>query len=338
MQVTPMGFTNAVAEAQRRMLAVAGGMFPAKCEPCIDDNHVKMAREKDETKVQPGVRKFVWDHLQDIKELLQRFLEYNITASSPKSILAVLEVTILGFRCGAYGRKLDPAKMDKIAQWPMPLRTTTKVRAFLGVVGFWRIFIKGFTKIVEPIRAMICEEGTLDWTEDREAAVQTLKKILTSEKVTLAAPCFNDEVGRPFVLETNGGPLAVGGVLIQKGKDGREGPIRFESRTLNFAERRYSQFKKEVLAIFHCLNTFQAYLFGRMFILRIYPTSVVPPMKFTRAYGAAAVIGNAIYCMGGGPAGVHLIEKYTEENGWQIVQPLGNHQFQKNSFLTAAVL
>ncbi|GBG71663.1 hypothetical protein CBR_g9078 [Chara braunii] len=193
MQVTLMDFTNAVAEAPRRMLAVTGDIFPEKCEPYIDDNPVKDARYKDETEVKPGVRKFVWDHLQDIEDLLQRFLIYNITASGPKSILAVPEVTILGFRCGAYGRRPDPAKTDKISQWPTPLRTTTEVRAFLGVVGFWWIFIKGFAKIAEPIRAMIREAGTMDWTEDREAVAQTLKDILSSDQVTLTAPCFNDE-------------------------------------------------------------------------------------------------------------------------------------------------
>ncbi|GBG76172.1 hypothetical protein CBR_g21921 [Chara braunii] len=127
MQVTLIGFTNAVAEAQRRMLAVVGDMFPDKCEPYIDDNPIKGAQEKDETKVRLGIRKFVWDHLQDIKDLLNCFLVYNITASGPKSILAVPEVTILGFRCGAYGRKPDPAKTDKISQWPTPLLTTTKL-------------------------------------------------------------------------------------------------------------------------------------------------------------------------------------------------------------------
>ncbi|GBG63970.1 hypothetical protein CBR_g39975 [Chara braunii] len=126
MQVTPMGFTNAVAEAQRKILAVAGDMFPEKCEPYIDDNPIKDAQEKDETEVQPGVRRFVWDHLQDIKDLLRRFLVYNITASGPKSILAIPEINILGFRCGAYGRKPDPAKTDKISQWLTPLRTTTE--------------------------------------------------------------------------------------------------------------------------------------------------------------------------------------------------------------------
>ncbi|GBG66562.1 hypothetical protein CBR_g64833 [Chara braunii] len=279
IQVTPMGFTNAVLEAQRRMLVVAGDMFPEKCEPYIDDNPVKGARYKDETEVQPGVRKFVWDHLQDIKDLPQRFLVYNITASGPKRILAVPEVTIMGFRCGAYGRRPDPAKIDKISQWPTPLRTTTEVRAFLGVVGFLRIFMKGFAKIAEPIHAMIREGGTMDWTEDREAAAQTLKDILSSDQVTLVAPCFNDEVGRPFILETDGGPLAVGGVLIHRSEEDKERPIRFESRTLNSAERWYSQFKKEVLAILHCLKTFQAYLFGRRFILRIDPTNVAGALK-----------------------------------------------------------
>ncbi|GBG83998.1 hypothetical protein CBR_g37872 [Chara braunii] len=176
-------------------------------------------------------------------------------------------------------RKPDPAKTDKISQWPTPLLTTTEVRAFLGVVGFWRIFIKNFVKIAEPIRAMIGEEGTMDWTEEREGAVQRLKDILTSETVALSAPCFNDEVGRPFILKTDGGPLAVGGVLIQRDEGGKERPNRFESRTLNSAERRYSQFKKEVLAILHCLKTFQADLFGRRFILRIDPTNVAKALK-----------------------------------------------------------
>ncbi|GBG60415.1 hypothetical protein CBR_g5591 [Chara braunii] len=273
--------TNAseVAEVQRRMLAVAGDMFPEKCEPYIDDNPIKGTQEKDETEVQSEIRCFVWDHLKDIKDLLRRFLVYNITASGPKSILAVPEVTILGFRCSAYSRKPDPAKTDKISQWPTPLRTTMEVRALLGVVGFWRIFIKNFAKIAEPIRVMMREEGTTDWTEEREGVVQRLKDILTSETVALSAPCFNDEVGRPFILETDERPLTVGGVLIQRDERGKERPRRFESRTLNFAERRYSQFKEEVLTILHCLRTFQAYLFGRRFILRIDPTNVAGALK-----------------------------------------------------------
>ncbi|GBG71319.1 hypothetical protein CBR_g8741 [Chara braunii] len=158
-------------------------------------------------------------------------------------------------------------------------RSRKEVFESTSVVGFWRIFIKNFVKIVEPIRAMIKEEGTMDWTKEWERVVQRLKDILTSEMVALSAPCFNDEVGRPFILETDGGPLAVGDVLIQRDEGGKERLIRFGSRTLNSAERRYSQFKKEVLAILHCLKTFQAYLFGKRFILGIDPTNVAGALK-----------------------------------------------------------
>ncbi|GBG60165.1 hypothetical protein CBR_g3409 [Chara braunii] len=71
MQVTPMGFTNVVAEAQRRMLAVAGDMFPEKCEPYIDDNPIKGAQNKDETKVQPGIRKYILDARDNLSDYVE---------------------------------------------------------------------------------------------------------------------------------------------------------------------------------------------------------------------------------------------------------------------------
>ncbi|GBG70897.1 hypothetical protein CBR_g8198 [Chara braunii] len=60
---------------------------------------------------------------------------------------------------------------------------------------------------------------------------------------------------------------------------GKERPLRFESRTLNTAERNYSQFKKEVLAVLRCLNTFRHYIYGRRFILRVDPTAVAAVLQ-----------------------------------------------------------
>ncbi|GBG81946.1 hypothetical protein CBR_g34129 [Chara braunii] len=139
MQVTSMGFTNAVAEAQRRMLAVAGDMFSEKCEPYIDDNPVKGARYKDEAEVQPGVRKFVWDHLQDIKDLPQRFLVYNITASGPKNILAVPETYLFGRR---FILRIDPTNVAGALKNYKPIDPT---------VGRWIGFIWKFDYKVERI-------------------------------------------------------------------------------------------------------------------------------------------------------------------------------------------
>ncbi|GBG64415.1 hypothetical protein CBR_g44299 [Chara braunii] len=60
---------------------------------------------------------------------------------------------------------------------------------------------------------------------------------------------------------------------------GKERPLRFESRTLNAAERNYSQFKKEVLAVLRCLDTFRHYIYGRRFILRVDPTAVASVLE-----------------------------------------------------------
>ncbi|GBG59839.1 hypothetical protein CBR_g66642 [Chara braunii] len=77
----------------------------------------------------------------------------------------------------------------------------------------------------------------------------------------------------------NEGPTALGGVLIQKDGEGRERPLRFESRTLNEAEQKYSQFKKETLAVLHCLRIFRNYLFGRRFVLRVDPTALAQSLN-----------------------------------------------------------
>ncbi|GBG61304.1 hypothetical protein CBR_g19837 [Chara braunii] len=74
-------------------------------------------------------------------------------------------------------------------------------------------------------------------------------------------------------------PTALGGVLVQKDGGKRERPLRFESRTLNITERNYSQFKKEILAVLHCLHIFRNSVFRRRFILRVDPTALAQSMK-----------------------------------------------------------
>ncbi|GBG72029.1 hypothetical protein CBR_g10964 [Chara braunii] len=79
---------------------------------------------------------------------------------------------------------------------------------------------------------------------------------------------------RPFIVETDAGPTALGGVLIQADIKGKKRPLHFESRTLCTSERNYSQFKRETLAVLHCLRIFRNYIFGRRFILRVDPTAL----------------------------------------------------------------
>ncbi|GBG78402.1 hypothetical protein CBR_g26430 [Chara braunii] len=88
-----------------------------------------------------------------------------------------------------------------------------------------------------------------------------------------------ERVASPFIIETDSGPTALGGVLVQKDGEGRERPLRFESETLNITEWNYSQFKKETLAVLHCLRIFRNSVFDRRFILRVDLTALAQSLK-----------------------------------------------------------
>ncbi|GBG65223.1 hypothetical protein CBR_g50014 [Chara braunii] len=261
------------------MVAVLKEFIPDKVEVFLDDFPIKGPVEKDETEVVPEVRKFVEQHLTDIGAMLEQLDDANLTVSGTKSRWAVSTIKILGFICDSKGRRADPAKLDKLLNWSSPLHSATEVHQFLGVVGYWRIFIRRYAEKVEPLRVLLRKTEKLYWDSSQELAMQELKDEFKEGGRVLGLPFFDDEVGRPFIVSTDAGPCSVGGLLSQKDAEGKEKPLRFESRTLNTAECNYSQFKKEVLAVLRCLDTFRHYIYGRRFILRVDSTAVASVLQ-----------------------------------------------------------
>ncbi|GBG85520.1 hypothetical protein CBR_g40158 [Chara braunii] len=246
MNVTPQGWTNAVAMVQRHMIRVMQTVSPHITQPYIDDLAVKGPKEKEENEVMPGVRR---------------------------------EATIMGFVCNEKGRRPDVKKTDKILEWSVPFQSITDVRSFLGTCGFWRNFVKDFATKTEHLRKLVCQDQEWVWGEDQEKAVERIKGEFGEGGLVLGAPNYEVTKEKPFVVETDAGPTALGGVLIQADADGKERPLGFESRTLNTTERNYSQFKKETLAVLHYLRTFWNYIFGRRLILRVDSTALACSLK-----------------------------------------------------------
>ncbi|GBG60341.1 hypothetical protein CBR_g4297 [Chara braunii] len=249
MMVVPMGWTNGVAVFQRAIVAVLKDFIPDKVEVFLDDLPIKRPVNKDEAEVAPGVRRFVEKHLTDICAVLEQLDNANLTVSGTKSRWAVSTIKILGFICDSRGHRVDPAKLDKLLNCPSPLHSPTEVRQFLGVVGYWRIFIRRYAEKAEPLRLLLRKTEKFYWDSSQELAMQELKDEFKEEGRVLGVSYFDDEAGRPFIVATDAGPCSVGGLLSQKDAEGKEKPLRFESRTLNTVERNYSQFKKEVLAV-----------------------------------------------------------------------------------------
>ncbi|GBG71184.1 hypothetical protein CBR_g8486 [Chara braunii] len=154
MNVAPQGWANAVAMVQRHMIRVMQTVNPHITQPYIDNLAVKGPKEKEEDEVMPGVRRFVWKHVQDIDQVLGLLEEHNLTASGPKSKHCMREATILGFVCNEKGRRPDVKKTDKILEWPVPFQSITDVRSFLGTCGFWRSFVKDFATKTEHLRKL----------------------------------------------------------------------------------------------------------------------------------------------------------------------------------------
>ncbi|GBG76226.1 hypothetical protein CBR_g21974 [Chara braunii] len=209
MMVLPMGWTNGVAVFQRAMVAVLKDFIPDKVEVFLDDFPVKGPVNKDEAEVAPGVRRFVEQHLTDICAVLEQLDEANLTVSGTKSRWAVSTIKILGFICDSRGRQADPTKLDKLLNWPSPLHSPTEVRQFLGVVGYWRIFIRGYAEKAEPLRLLLRKTEKFYWDSSQELAMQELKDEFKEGGRILGVSFFDDEAGRPFIVATDAGPCSV---------------------------------------------------------------------------------------------------------------------------------
>ena len=127
----------------------------------------------------------------------------------------------------------------------------------MGLVSYYRRFIKGFSHIASPINRLTEKGRKFEWTEECEEAFRTLKGKLLSEPI-VAYPDFS----KPFKLYTDASNVGLGAILAQV-QEGKERIICCASRSLNKAERNYAATKKECLAIVWGMKTFRAYLIPR---------------------------------------------------------------------------
>ena len=124
----------------------------------------------------------------------------------------------------------------------------------MGLVGYYRRFIKGFFKIAAPLIKLLEKNKLFVWTEECTKAYQELKDLLLKEPV-VAYPDFSV----PFRLYIDASNNGLGAILAQK-QEGRERIICCASRTLNKSEQNYSATKKECLAVVWGIKNFRNYL------------------------------------------------------------------------------
>lgn len=133
--------------------------------------------------------------------------------------------------------------MAAVQYYPVPT-SVREVRQFVGLVSYYRRFIKGFAKIAEPLHALTHKDAIFEWTLSCQDVFDTLKRILT-ETPMLAYPNFT----RSFRLETDACVKGLGAVLSQLQDDEQVYSVAYASRALSGPEKHYAVTELEMLAV-----------------------------------------------------------------------------------------
>ena len=200
------------------------------------------------------------EHLVNLKKIFNTLNKYDMKIQLDKSEFLRKEVAFLGHVVTQDGVKPNPEKIKVIKEWPLP-RNEKELRAFLGILGYYRKFIKDFAKIAKPLTQQLRKGESVKHSREFISAFERCKEILTSSQI-LIYPDFTKQL----VLTTDASKYAIGAVLSQ-GAIGHDRPIAFASRTLTKSEENYSTIEKELLAIDWACKYFRPYLFGRKFTL-----------------------------------------------------------------------
>ena len=199
------------------------------------------------------------EHKAHVRQVLERLQEAGLFLKPSKCQFHVQEVEFLGFVIGKEGVKMDPAKVQSITSWPVP-ESVHDVRMFLGLANFYRRFIKGFSKITMPLTKLLKKEnmqGRFRWNAKAQKAFEYLQTAFTT------APILRHfDPSLPAILEADASHGALGGVVSQRGPDGRLHPVAFHSRKFNAAELNYEIYDKEMLAIVDSLEHYRHYFEG----------------------------------------------------------------------------
>ncbi|GBG72910.1 hypothetical protein CBR_g12630 [Chara braunii] len=236
----------------------------------------KLRREKESPEEEPNPREFSLT-LPNIGQAVEFVSTYS--AIDLNVVQALTEVITDTGSAGTMRLVYSPTEGNREEDQRLP---STRQGPFLedaDLTPTRSVHTRRFAARVEHLRKLVRKGQEWEWGPKQQTTVEDIKTKFREGGLILRVPFFDDDKDRPFVIKTDAGPTALGGVLIQKDAEGQEKPLRSESRTLNAAERNYSQFKKETSVVLHCLRVFRNYVFGRRFILRVDPTALAQSLR-----------------------------------------------------------
>ena len=290
--VMPFGLTNAPATFQRLMNDLYRDLLDDFVVVFLDDILVYSPDED--------------THEKHVRQVLQRLANEKLIANAKKCEFAVRSINFLGFVMSKGEMRPDPAKTKAIANWEGPLKTTTDIKRFLGMVGFYRRFIKDYAKRAAPLLRLLHKNTSEKWGEEQQKALNDLRTVLLQAPV-LILPDFDKE----FVLSTDSSKIAYGGVL-QQWRGNQLHPIAFESKKTTKVQESWPTHELELIAIVHCYRTWRQYLLGRRFSLLTDHRNL--QFLFKQAHLSGKVGGEMGSVLSGARCGTSIHSRYTKHS------------------------
>jgi hypothetical protein len=255
----PFGLRNAPAYFQR----CVDQAFKDLCEMYIDDGIA--------SDVVPNTAEQPWgcdvtEHANRVFAILDAAIANGLTFSAFKFKFGYESAEVLGHTISQHVIKPTKSHTAAIEQLPEPTNRS-ELMGWLGLTGYYRKFIKDYAAVTAPLRAMLSADTKWStWGDPQRQACQEIKRILTSAPVLRV---FNPE--QPIMLATDWSVNGMGAVLSQLFPDDQgamvEHPVAFASRSCNKAERNYTSYKGEMLAVAWAVEQFKYQLTGRRFSL-----------------------------------------------------------------------
>jgi hypothetical protein len=191
------------------------------------------------------------EHAEHPQLVLGTLCEHQLYTKFSKCEFWLKEVGFLGHVISAGRVSVDPSKIISILERKAPTNPT-EVRAFLGLAGYYRKFVEGFSSIARPLTQLLKKDKMFEWTEKCEQSFQELKKRLVSAPI-LTMP----DITKSFDVYCDASKLGLGSVLMQDGK-----VIAYLSRQLCPHELNYPTHDLELAAVVYALKTWRHYLMG----------------------------------------------------------------------------
>lgn len=244
--VMPMGLCNAPATFQSLMNHIFRDCLDEFVVVYIDDLLIFSKTEE--------------DHYRHIETVFKRLSENELYVGTKKCTFFAEEVEFLGLIVGKHGIRIGEDRTDAVRLWPKP-SSITELRSFIGLLQFFRRFIKGFSEIAAPLTNLTRKGiGIAKWDKRCDEVFQEMKDKLSSAPILVPA-----NWNKPFRCHTDASQFSIGGTLTQLDSNGHDRVIAYFSKRLSKAEENYTANDRELLALVYFSKRFRCYLEGSEF-------------------------------------------------------------------------